>query len=117
MDKLHMHIEQDEETGELTLKFIDWTDTTYGNRGYWTERKFSEGQLKELLRMCYPKWDGEHQISECCTDDYDGEDSDKDVMMKGNWCATCPHKECRHHPGDMFENLLQRYLAEKEKTL
>ena len=95
---LTINVEEDKANGKKLLKFIEHTDITYGNQGYWTERYLSNDQFKTLMKICYPKWDGEHQIDTCCTDDYDGDPEMNSQIMKILGCPGCPHTGCPKNP-------------------
>ena len=55
---LHLEVHRSKETGLYYIAFIDHTETTCDNRGYWTDREITGEDLTALLRMCYPQWDG-----------------------------------------------------------
>ena len=96
---LTVELHRSDTTGKYYLHFIDHSDTTCNNKGYWTDIPVSEDAGKQLLRMCYPEWDGKHKP-------YKLEDGT-------NWecnynCSCCKNKECRNG----FEYALEKYLRE-----
>ena len=87
-------------TGKYYLHFIDHSDTTCNNKGYWTDIPTSEEAAKQLMRMCYTDWDGE-------TKPYKFDDGT-------NWenncnCSNCKNAECNNSFQHALDN---KYLRE-----
>ena len=84
---LNITVHRSAETGKYYLEFIDHTDTTCCNRGYWTDREIDKRNVNALIQMCYPEWDGEHQIV--------GIPPDKKIMEVE--CIMCDKTECEYN--------------------
>jgi len=59
-----IQLHKNETEGRYYLHFIEWTGITPGNNGYWTSREITEEEVKALLKLLYPEWDG-HGRTRC----------------------------------------------------
>ena len=60
---LTIEVHNSEKTGKFYIEFIEHTEVTNYNNGCWTDREICKDEFKTLLKLCYPEWDGEHQLT------------------------------------------------------
>ena len=84
---LTVQLHRSNETGRYYLQFIDHSETTCNNDGIWTYIPIEDSMAKQLLRMCYPEWDGETVPFR-----YSG------ALERGQEvnCLWCNAKDCEH---------------------